>query len=458
MQLQACSHCTRFVCCYSHLTAQCGTPYLEPNHGTAAALTACGVLSNTTAAGAIEQLDEPTLICMLVLAHQHDVPRVISAATAHLKSEGLSEEGVLAICDLPALPPPLWPFLQEAVLQLLQVATEGNKKAAVGLLLGVLGDLELVWAETDGTRRTLLCQLPYTPLALLLSADELQVATEDTVLFTVANADAFKVDPAAATQAKYLQQQMQKRLLRLVRFPQLSAACLGTVVPELEGVKQAFDGSRLMYAAYACGRQVVGLEVLGDPPSWEAGPRTASSINSMTMLYEVQVESLQQAVAGRAADAAKKALDKSTSRSHRLQSLGCSYNLIWCECTRGSTANAGRQWYVVWQVHCDDDGCISVQLRLTAVFGELTPHDGADLPNPCQAPFPSAGLQVAVCGKPVTLCVDTRDGLADAGGCEAAEWLVPVCSMRGGWGAAAWAAQGLPAEGTVTAELTVSVV
>jgi hypothetical protein len=168
---------------------------------------------------------------MLVLAHQQDVPRVISAAAARLKTEGLSAAGVQAICDLPALPPPLWPFLQEAVLQLLEGAAAGSTKAAERLLLGVLGDLELVWAETDSTRRTLLCQLPYKPLELLLSADELQVATEDTVLFTVINADAFQMPHrvTAPPQAKMQQRQMQK-LLNLVRFPQLSAACLGTVV------------------------------------------------------------------------------------------------------------------------------------------------------------------------------------------------------------------------------------
>jgi hypothetical protein len=367
-----------------------------------------GLLPNTTSVGAIEQLDQPTLICTLCLARQHNVPRVICAAAAHLKTTDLSAEGVQALCDLPALPPPLWPFLQDAVMHLLKGTSGGNKKAAERLLLGVLSDLELVWSETDATRRTMLCQLPYHPLVLLLSADELQVATEDTVLFTVVNADAIQVDPAAAALANMRQRAMQKELLKLVTFPQLSAACLGTVVPELEGVKQVFDVSRLLRAAYACGRQVVGVGRFDDPPSWAKGRRTASSINSMTMLYEMQAQQRQQAAEKRAAEAAQQALDTRRRSSHHPES----YNVVWCKCTRGSTAFAGRQWYVVWDVGCNADGSILLQLAVTAVFGKLSPHDGEDLPNPNEAHFPSAGLQVAVCGNAFVLHVGSRDSLA----------------------------------------------
>jgi hypothetical protein len=412
---------------------------------------------------------------MLVLAHQHDVPRVISAVQSRLRATGLKPDRLQSICRLPVLPPPLWPFLQAAVKQLLQIPTEAKKETALRLLLGVFGDLELVWAETDDTRRKLLCQLPYKQLALLLAADELQVATEDTVVLSLVNADAYQVSNEAKKPVQLQQLQRQEQLLlKLVRFPQLTAACLGTAVAEVPHVKEAFDLRKLLHFLYARGRPVVGLSI-GGPPAWEAGPRKASSISSITMVYEAQVSELQHAVAQRAA-AAQQA-GKGGSPSSRTSVINC----VWATPTQGSSVFAGRQWYVTWNASCGSGSTIKLSLEVSAVFGQVTPPKmlRLELPNPDEAYFPSAGLRVAVCGKPVALlveswdCAERRKAMhagkqaplpaavctsVDAGESEAAKWVVPFCSMPGGWDAAVWAQQGLPEQGAVTVEVTVSVV
>lgn len=91
---------------------------------------------------------------------------------------------LVMLCTMPTIPPILLPIIP-AALECFDASIIDNKHEVMcKLALKVYGDLEEVWGSDDLERQRGLVQLVPTAIKLLLSADELKVAAEETVMYT----------------------------------------------------------------------------------------------------------------------------------------------------------------------------------------------------------------------------------------------------------------------------------
>jgi hypothetical protein len=231
----------------------------------------------------INQQDQATLVLMAMLALQHDVPRVSKAVLEKLCSAQLSAEGLQAICELPAWPALMYPLLQKAVKAKLSSQDEGKEAAVQKMLLCVFEDLEEVWTETGSTRRNMLVELSSDALPLLLRSAELKVASEDTILFTIASNNKIGCG--------YTGDEAFKRLIALLRLPHLTTEALIFIVPKLER-GHLFKSTQLLLASYMQ-HHSLAADFPDIPDHLRHPRRPASSVTSSTFRFFIKVECLE---------------------------------------------------------------------------------------------------------------------------------------------------------------------
>jgi hypothetical protein len=171
------------------------------------------------------------------------------------------------------------------------------------LLLAELGDLEAAWADAE--LQQMLLALPLPALQLLLSSDQLQVASEDTVLYTAqrhvdSRGAGLGRQAAAASKAA-----AKAALASLVRVPQLSSLALWCAV------RSADTSNKGLLSGYA--EQLKQLQMLqrvapaqeelaaavedfrGVPSSWLLGPRDniRPLADGVKMQWRLPVEQLK---------------------------------------------------------------------------------------------------------------------------------------------------------------------
>ena len=252
--------------------------------------------------GVLEQQDQPTLVLMTMLALQHDIPRVATAAIQKLSAAELTPDGLQALCDLPAWPSPMYPLLEKAIQAKLSSEDEGQKAAAQKMLVCAFVDLEEVWTETDDARRNMLVGLSKDALLLLLQSAEVKVASEDTILYTIASSTNREVKKLLQKLPKEKTQQARAQELReerapfaaLVRVPHLTPEALASIVPQLEWLTDAFTLKQLFLASYM---QQQGLheEITSVPETWRQAARPASAVHGCIFSFAVDVKELEQA-------------------------------------------------------------------------------------------------------------------------------------------------------------------
>ena len=252
--------------------------------------------------GVLEQQDQPTLVLMTMLALQHDIPRVATAAMQKLSAAELTSEGLQALCDLPAWPGPMYPLLEKAIQAKLSSGDEGQKAAAQKMLVCAFEDLEEVWTETDDARRNMLMGLSKEALLLLLQSKEVKVASEDTILYTIASSTNEEVKelmqklPTRRKKRARAQEAREERapFAMLVRVPHLTPEALTFIVPQLEWMTDAFTPKQLLMATYMQHHRLdEALDTV--PEVWRQPPRPASAVHGCVFSYAVDVKELEQA-------------------------------------------------------------------------------------------------------------------------------------------------------------------
>ena len=252
--------------------------------------------------GVLEQQDQPTLVLMTMLALQHDIPRVATAAIQKLLAAELTPEGLQALCDLPAWPGPMYPLLEKAIQAKLSSGDEGQKAAAQKMLVCAFEDLEEVWTEKGDVRRNMLMALSKDALLLLLQSAQVKVASEDTILYTIAsstNREVMELMQKLPTERKQRARAQELREERapfaaLVRVPHLTPEALASIVPQLEWMTDAFTPKQLLLASYMQHHELgKGLDIV--PEVWRKPPRSASAVHRCMFSYAVDVKELELA-------------------------------------------------------------------------------------------------------------------------------------------------------------------
>uniref|UniRef100_A0A383VJQ4 BACK domain-containing protein n=1 Tax=Tetradesmus obliquus TaxID=3088 RepID=A0A383VJQ4_TETOB len=285
------------------------------------------------------------------------------------------------------------------------------------MLLAVLGDLEAVWR--DEQLQALLLQLPLPAAQLLLSSDDLRVASEDTVLYT------------ATKYVKALQpgrQAARDALALLVRAPHLTRSALANQVLSaghnlLMNSLVAPLSLLVSYRLIVPGNGVTAdalAQIRGAPDSWGRGVRQLAATDGVRMHWRLPVEQL--AAACRESFAGNKQV--------RLTSPA-------------STPPLGG---VAWRLgvrckpHQPRNGAAGVRIGLLAESCEA-PHD---IFRAFSATFGCRGAR-------------SRKATCDDGsvsGCGPSNFFrVGTMSAAGGWDEAAWAAKGLPTAGELLLSL-----
>jgi hypothetical protein len=379
---------------------------------------------------ALSSLEQQQLVDAVVLGDMLGAAAVAAEAVQLLKAAadhgagGLSAAALDALADLPAWPACLQPLLLPVVkhasccdasladLTAITAADTGSRVQR--MLLAVLGDLEAVWR--DEQLQQLLLDLPLPALQLLLSSDQLRVASEDTVLYTASQYRASHVwDKAAAAVAA---------LAPTVRVPHLSRFALSGQVfcTDSNLLLSSYSKQLKQLASYkliAAGDTTpedVLEDLAGAPASWSLGKRQIVASDGVRLLWRLPVEELAQACRDSFA----------TSSTKNLYSPD-------------STPPLGA---VAWQLNLalsqvEADGVIGTTVGLFVL-----PQSGA-----------SGVSKVFSCtvGGPGTSRTFTCDGWLAGVGYPDIFKLGPM-SAGGGWDEAAWAAKGLPTSGVL--ELT----
>jgi hypothetical protein len=392
---------------------------------------------------AITSLEPMQQVTAAVLADKLGAAAVAKQAVQLLKAGAEAEQGLPvaaleALASLSCWPACLHPLLLPVVksaaccassalnglVELADIAAADAGSRVQRMLLAVLGNLEAVWRDEELQKVLLLLPLP--AMQLLLSSDDLRVASEDTVLYTASKfaAEAVFSRRAAATAA----------LAKLVRAPHLS----GTV---LSGQLLSSSSSTMLLAGYssqlrklasyklATGGAPVPAEVYSlmpavpaVPAAWRLGTRQLITADPVQLVWKLPVRKIAQACRDSAAG----------------NKTVCIY------CPISSPVFGGTAWrllLVCEQAH--DNGERVTKVGLYATPGKSSRMFGDDVVVVWKFTIActSAGIihELQCPGS----CSDYGlDNLFD----------VRVKSEAGGWDEAAWAAKGLPVSGEV--ELT----
>jgi hypothetical protein len=145
----------------------------------------------------LSNLDQPQLVHAVTIADMVHAEAVVqqavqALATAARSEQGLSAAALQVLAGMNARPDCLVQLLPAIVknsscckldtADLAAIRAADTNGSVQRLLLAELGDLEAAWADAE--LQQVLLALPLPALQLLLSSDQLQVASEDTVLYT----------------------------------------------------------------------------------------------------------------------------------------------------------------------------------------------------------------------------------------------------------------------------------
>ncbi|WIA10812.1 hypothetical protein OEZ85_010980 [Tetradesmus obliquus] len=242
---------------------------------------------------------------LLLLADKHGflalVEEVQGVMQQQLQQQQHLEDGLAdALCKLCPLPCVAWQLVLEVVKllllaqgQVIASSTANVEEQAATLLAQVFDDLEVVWSEPDSSRRAMLCALPLQQLQILLSLGGVRVASEDTVLFTLASIGATTTTTAAAVQSAVRIMHLSPEALMLLPSLTAAAAHGGSSVEE-----QCFAA---LYTHYIVGRYDGGVWVIdGGEATAAAGQRPRSCVEAVTLEFCAPValllEKAEQAV------------------------------------------------------------------------------------------------------------------------------------------------------------------
>jgi hypothetical protein len=334
--------------------------------------------------------------------------------------DALAALQVLPACLLQHIPALLCraPCCCGSTTDLAAIAAADSSGSVQRLLLAAFGDLEAVWA--DMAYSELLLSLPLPAMQLLLSLDQLLVASEDTVLFT------------AYVYAKRLQlhdpqQQESVALAQLVRAPQLSQLALSNAVLTVEAEQMLLApylpllrpllSLKQKAPAAEVARHVQTLQHA--PDSWQSGPRQlVPLVDGVQLEWQLPVEQLKAACRASFAQQRRIVLN---SPSHSPVIAGTVWRLyVTCEQQRGGT--------VVGLFAGTDSFSSGIYFK-----GSFDYHVGGWTRRVRGKCYPSA---VPISGED---CSNFR--------------LQPMAS--GGWDDAVWAAAGLPTSGEMRLQLHV---
>jgi hypothetical protein len=350
-------------------------------------------------------------------------------AAAAAAGQGLSAAALEALAGLPAWPTRLLqlvPVIMQhtlccnkntAGLAAIRAADTGNRVQQ--LLLAVLGDLEAVWA--DKQLKDLLLGLPLPAMQLLLSSDQLRVAAEDTVLYTM-------VMYRTAGRHKCSTSAVRAALAPLLRAPHMSVFALSCYTVSPSSSRLFLSAFEVQLRSLLCLRHMAGpaeLEeelavITGAPPSWRLGPRQLRPLaDGVQLQWRLSVEQLKAAC--RASFAQQEGLD-----------------LL---CPDLSPPMGGRAWRMLVQCNASPEGT-----RPVCFVG---PH----LLPECVF-VKSYSYTVTCCGVAYSRTERRAGGQRGIyNGYTGASMCFPAEPLAGGWDDAAWAAAGLPASGDLLLQL-----
>jgi hypothetical protein len=272
---------------------------------------------------ALTSLQQQQLADAALIADRLGAPRVAQHAVDALKAaaeqpgdaQGLSAAAMEALANLPAWPACLQPLLLPAVqhasccdaslpdFAAIKAADTGGRVQR--MLLAVLGDLEAVWREEQ--LQQLLLALPLPALQLLLSSDQLRVASEDTVLYSA--------DRCAAEQPRFKVASARAALAPLVRVPQLSRFALSCqVFGSHTSATQLLSSYSSHMRALASHKLVAAGDgtpdillqdldgageeegyLVGAPASWLLGQRQIIASDGVRLVWRLPVEDIAKA-------------------------------------------------------------------------------------------------------------------------------------------------------------------
>lgn len=419
-------------------------------------------------ADALSTVPQDVFIQTLQLADQLQVQGVTKSIQDTLidADTDLSSPCLSAIA---ALPSSCWaraafvPILPNAIHAMLFSANNAMQAAATQILLEVWGDLESVWTSQDPLRRDNIWLLSVTAFHALLSLDGLSVVSEDTVLHTITQWISETADHGYEITREDIQQ-----LADGIRFSQLSSTCRTIVAAKLKWLSGEYPGwnsqnerrtpspfitqHQLMLAGLAQQRPAAAGPIRQAysalPAGWLAGPRIGVlTVNNIQVQTVIEVAALQKYIAS---------AKQSGNGLHERFDIAAT-----------ATAFAGCHWLlqcVLTKVEADSstEGCTSAAfeghgihlgLYVSCYYMDSGVDESFKIPS------------VLWDSKHVTIrhgdfCFES-DGVIDgvkhlAGGIGQGCADFFGLGVLKGWDAAGWAAKGLPVEGNLTIEWTVS--
>jgi hypothetical protein len=259
---------------------------------------------------AISSLEQHQAVHAVVIADMVHAEAAGQQALQTLQAAAKSEQGLTAAAMQALAALPVWPscllqllptILQHApccsdsTADLAAVAAADAGGRVQSVLLAALGDLQAVWS--DAQLQELLLGLPLPAMQLLLSSDQLQVPSEDTVLYTAKQYLKAQTKDSSTAAAK-------ASLARLVRAPQLSRFALSCAA------LPANSGEGLLGAYVQQLRELLSLKHLASswelgtalkrefdaaPASWQLGPRQIKPLDDgVSVEWRLPVEQLKQ--------------------------------------------------------------------------------------------------------------------------------------------------------------------
>jgi hypothetical protein len=133
------------------------------------------------------ELSQQDLVAAVVYGDQLAIPRAVELGMQLLKEAASSPGGCTVECCRALAAVPIWPTCMLPLLPLMTAqygpdSPSEQQQLHHGVLLSALGNLEAVW--DDKQLQEMLLALPLPAAELLLSSNQLRVASEDTVLYT----------------------------------------------------------------------------------------------------------------------------------------------------------------------------------------------------------------------------------------------------------------------------------
>jgi len=317
---------------------------------------------------ALEDLEQPTILQLALLANRYDAPKVLSTALQQLEAEPLAPAALALWWQLPGFQEdpawqPVW-LISQALSHKHNTRgsagqdpssssdSEENMQQAIQLLVRWCGsDLEMVWAgNSDVLRaaRRVLLGLDADVLAAFLKSPQLQVVSEDTVLFTVEEWHANQADSTPLQQ--YHLSNNQDVLMSAVRFPELSTTCLCFIAPELSWIpsRQCRTAVALKHHSFTAD----ALQAYDVPDQWLLGQRSCSCATSHTITYSFSLQEIHTVCS-----------EVQGSAAGTVQRMG------YFDSTRRSYG--GRIWEVFWQASQQEDDSVHLGVYLYPNFPGL---------------------------------------------------------------------------------------